>query len=502
MDEIAARQSTLWPREWSWPRPKMAALTAGLVITAVVFRLLWDRFLDPFEDGYQNWWIASSFVQTGVYSDPYAGMLRGNWLPGYTFFLTGLVASFGSHIMPLMKGTNILFSLGTTAAIYFLARPRGRLIAAVSSALFVLNPSDIVISSFATPESLTLLAAFAGVLFIERRPLGARRSLIVASVLFLLASTLRYEAWGFIGAYLLWTWRQKGINRQELTLLATPALVFMAAWWLWTTQYGFLPAIIVNQTSTDVRYKQSIGALAPLTDRLGSFFGWYLAYAPLAALALAWAAYAERKSQFAVILTLFYGAEIIYTLSDFGNPSPRYIHLTVPIVCIFAAQSLVSIGTRTIQSFTRLRTLGRFAPVLGGLAISLLLSIVVVNPSPPAGFLLGGMQRAGTYLSELQLPSGKLLVSESPIAAYYSGYPASLIIGSSFLPTDAQNASSFLVQNAEYVVMVTVQYYRLRTLFPEQANGVNGNHLVLLYDATGAEYDFGAPRVLVFQVVP
>jgi len=64
------------------------------------------------------------------------------------------------------------------------------------------------------------------------------------------------------------------------------------------------------------------------------------------------------------------------------------------------------------------------------------------------------------------------------------------------------NATAFLVPNVAYLVMVTVPYYRLRTLFPQQANGTNGNHLQLVFDATGPEYSLGAPRVLVFEVTP
>jgi len=60
----------------------------------------------------------------------------------------------------------------------------------------------------------------------------------------------------------------------------------------------------------------------------------------------------------------------------------------------------------------------------------------------------------------------------------------------------------FLVDRAAYVVMVTVPYYRLRTLFPSLADGADGHHLRLLFDATGPEYELGAPRVLVFEVVP
>ena len=164
MDDVVYRTSL---RTWTlnWRMIAAFGFVAGLVLASVAFRLSWDRFLDPFEDGYQNWWTASALLETGTYSDRFSQMTRGNWLPGYTFFAAGLIALFGIHIMPLMKAANILFSLGTTGIIYLLARPRGRLTAGLAAILFVLNPADIVISSFATPEALALLESRSGINF-------------------------------------------------------------------------------------------------------------------------------------------------------------------------------------------------------------------------------------------------------------------------------------------------------------------------------------------------
>jgi len=501
MDDVVYRTSL---RTWTlnWRMIAAFGFVAGLVLASVAFRLSWDRFLDPFEDGYQNWWTASALLETGTYSDRFSQMTRGNWLPGYTFFAAGLIALFGIHIMPLMKAANILFSLGTTGIIYLLARPRGRLTAGLAAILFVLNPADIVISSFATPEALALLATFCGVLFVERRPFASKTSLTFAAIAFLASSTLRYEVWGFVGLYLLLTWTRKRIKGRELLLLVGPAAVFAAAWWIWTSQYGFLPAMIINQTSTDVRFKASAGTLAPLVERLASFFSWYLWWTPFAVLALAWAAMKERKSEFTWILAMFYGLEILYTTAGLGNPGPRYIHLTIPIVCIYSSVALVALGTWLSRARFPKRIARRWSPVVAAIAVSLLLSVQVSNPSPAPGFFLSGTQRAGEFLANLSLPEGKLLISESPIAAYYSGFPASRILGSSNLPLDVANASAFLVENVAFVVMVTVPYNRIRVLFPDQANGVNSNHFVLLFDATGKEYNYGAPRVLVFKIAP
>jgi len=481
---------------------RTALLIAGIVAAAVVTRLLWDRFLDPFEDGYQNWWIGSVLAQTGRYTDSFSGMTRGNWLPGYDFLVAGLVTLLGSHIMPLLKGLNIVFSLGTTAVVYGLARPRGHSVALLAVMLFVLSPTDIVISSFATPEALALFTTFLGVLLVERPVLGPRRSLALAAAAFLVASTLRYEVWGFLLLYLGWKWASGEVRTRQIAVLAAPALAFTVFWWAWTIQYGFLPAIIVGQTSVDVRYKAAIGALPPVWDRIGAFFAFYFYYAPFVVLAMAWGLKKESRSPFTLILFFFYAAEVVYTAANWGNPGPRYIQLTTPIMAIYSASALDRLRT-WIRERPRAahRSLER-APGLAALAVSLVLVAIVLTPTPPPGTLLQGMERAGIFLSSQPLPSGKIVVSESPIAAYYSGYPASRIIGSYELPDSASSASQFLVQNAAFVVMVTVPYYRLRALFPAEANGTNGNHLLLLYDATGAEYALGAPRVLVFEVTP
>ena len=501
MDEVAtSERHGFW--NWTWSSKRTLVIAAVIATALVATRLLWDRFLDPFEDGYQNWWIASSFAQTGKYGDMYSGMTRGNWLPGYYAMAAPLVIAFGGHIMALLKAVNVLFSLGTAAIVYMLARPRSREVAVLAAVLFALNPADLVISSYATPDALSLYVTFAGVLLVERRLLGARQSLAFASVFFLFASALRYETWGFLAVYLLWTWRSKKLTTRQLTLLAAPALVFIGAWWAWTSQYGFLPSIIVNQTSADVRYKASIGLLPSAWDRVASFLAWYVMWTPFAVLAIIWALKAERRTAFTGILLMFYLAVVAYTSLGFGNPSARYIHLTVPIVCIYSASALVALKGWLARRFEHAPRFSLHAPVAAALGLSLLLVVVVENPTPTPGTMLQGMQRAGEYLNGLSLPEGKLLLSESPIAAYYSGFPASRIIGSTFLPADPGSAVSYLVDNVAYVVMVTVPYYQLRTLFPDQANGVNGNHLQLLYDATGVEFNLGAPRVLVFRVVP
>jgi hypothetical protein len=502
-----------------WPASPAAKLALAVAIgaAAVATRLLWDRFLDPFEDGYQNWWISSLLVETGSYADPHGGMTRGNWLPGHHLTGAALISLLGSHPMEVVKASNILLSLATAAVVFLLARSRGRMVAWLAAALFALNPADIVIASFATSESATLLAVFAGVLVVERQP-RSWRGLAVASLCFLLAATMRYEAWAFILFYLLWTRARHAFETRGLVLVIAPALAFALAWVAWTSQFGILPVTVFSQTSTDPSFKAAAGTLPPLGSRLWEFFAWYVGWTPLVLLAVPWGLARERASALTWIVVLFYAGEVVYTGLGLGNPGPRYLHLTIPVICIQASSLLVASGAwmrarsrmvpsvggspagRATARSLRARAAG-LAPVAVALALSVALALLIVDPHPPPGTMLRGAERAGLYLRDRPLPAGFALYSESPIAAYLTGYPASRMVGPASLPGTAAEAEAFLVEEVAYVVMTTVPYHRMRTLFPELADGKNLPHLRLLYDATGPEYELGAPRVLVYEVV-
>ena len=104
------------------------------------------------------------------------------------------------------------------------------------------------------------------------------------------------------------------------------------------------------------------------------------------------------------------------------------------------------------------------------------------------------------YVSTLPLPEGKILISESPIAAYFSGYAPDRILGSRWIPDNRSQALLFLKTNAAYIVYMGVPYYRLRTLFPELQNGSSTPDFTLLFDAGGVQP--GTHAVFVYGVVP
>jgi len=181
--------------------------------------------------------------------------------------------------------------------------------------------------------------------------------------------------------------------------------------------------------------------------------------------------------------------------------------LTVPLLSLYAAVAFDK-GIRLLKSRSRLRFLQRKFTLPLTLAATIVLASATMLPSA-ASFWDSGfstsqymvpLKRAGEFVSTLPIVEGKILISESPIAAYYSGYPPDHILGSRWLPDNRTAALSFLKENAAYVVYMGVPYYKMRVLFPELQNGTSTQDFGLLYDAGGRE--IGTHAIFVYEVLP
>lgn len=498
---------------WATP-PHIAGLLAFLVLAAVAGYLRWSRaaFLDPFEDPYQHWWISGYMIETGLYFDSFSAMTQGNWLPLYDFGISGLFPLFGTHNMAALKAVSLVFSLATMALVFLIGlRAHGLGAAWAAAAIFAFTPSAILGGSMALPEAATGLTLVAGyyLLFLGRGPTTWRYGLASASLL--AAVALRYEAWFFIALLLaFFLSRKPTIPRGDILLVVSPALLFATVWLLFTSRWGFLPDIVIAQTSVDVRYKASIGALPELSAILGDFWSGYVALSLVPVLlGTAYSIRFVRREFLAFSLLAFYGAEIVWTAFSFGNPSIRYLYVTLPGLAVLAGM-FVSSTAKRLRAFperTARPRLRRAGSTAGLVVLALVVGVVVLDgesiafPNEPPGFFMSGRERAGLFLRDLVLPEDKLLLSESPIAAYLSGLPPARMIGSSLLPDDSRNATAFLVDHVAYFILVTVPWYKLRVLFPELADGVSTPVFRLMYDATGPEFEAGGHRVLVYEVV-
>ncbi len=503
---------------WAKP-PNVAGLAAFLVLAAVAGFLRWQRggYLDPFEDAYQHWWISGYTLQTGQYYDSFSAMTHGNWLPLYDFAIMPLFSLFGVHNMGALKGLSLALSLATMAIVFLVGlRSLGRGAAWAAAVFFAFMPSGILGGSMALPEAATGLALIGAyyLMFLSPAPSTSRYGFAAAALL--IAVALRYEAWLFtvllLGFYL--GSKAPKIARGDLLLVTSPALVFMGVWLLFTSRWGFLPNIVIAQTSVDLQYKASIGALPAISEILGDFWRDYasLSLVPVF-LGTAYAIRSIRREFLAFVLLAFYAAEVGWTGLGYGTPSVRYLYVTLPGLTVLAGMAVASVW-RYARSLAKApgissRRVHRGAAVAVAVLLVAVVGISSVHdglatafPSDNPGFMMGGRERAGLFLRDLALPTGKLLLSESPIAAYLSGQPPGRIIGSSLLPDNATAAAEYLQENVAYLVLVTVPWYKLRRLFPELADGANTPEFRLLFDATGPEYVAGGHRVLVYEVLP
>src|SRR2546422_160707 len=402
---------------------KPRTLIVGFVLAAIIgggaiIRFHFAAFLDPFEDGYQNWWISANLVSTGQYWDRHSMMTQGNWLPLYHFVGAGVLELAGQRSMAALKATNIVISSLTSLLVFLIARREGPTVGLAASAFFSFSFIDIVVSGWATAESLAtfmVLLGYAGLFTFQ--DLGDKRYWVAGAALTLAALT-RYEVWLIVGLLMPFLFLQKDAHRRMRLLAVTPAIAVMGAYFIYALQWGFLPSIVVAQTSTDIRYQIEVGTQPSVGNLLSRWWTGYL--------------------------------------------------LMLPVVVLGGGSLLPP----TIQFWT------------DGFASS--------QPMVP-------LEEAGLFVQSLPHDPSRILLSESPIAAYFSGYQPSEILGSRWLPNNRSAALSFLKASAQYVVYMGVPYYRLRILFPELQNGTNTPDFRLLYDAGGLQ--IGTHAVYVYQVV-
>lgn len=453
---------------------------------------------DFFEDGHHHWWIAARLVETGVYADPFANQVGGIWLPGYDFVAAGLLSLAGVHAMWSLRLASAVLSAGSTLIVYSLAERRTKGAGLFAAGLFAFYPYDGLTGAMALPESLTVFLTLLGLWLIARR---GRTSAPGGGVALAAACVLRYEAWVVAGMAALDAWRKEG--RRALLPFAIPAFVALA--WIISTVLspgGFFASRIYNQTHTELAYHIGVGfASADPVTRFAAFASLYVppvaivvggvlaAPAPLRRDAVAAGAFGMSAAVAALILL------------GVTSGSSRYLSLAGPLLCVLAGTGLL-VASRSFA-----------ARVSGSHVLTLAVVGVVANGGAGVadmiyadnfGRLMGPYERAGEWIAENPPPADKLVLSESPVAAFRSGVQPSRIVGSKILPDDREGAIAFLRTNASYVVYVDnppqkFPFYKLNALFPELSAGNSTGEFELLYDANSWEREYGARGVYVFR---
>jgi len=493
--------------------PKTFAVVLALVAiigAGASIRLHFAGFLDPFEDGYQNWWISANLASTGQYWDRHSMMTQGNWLPLYHFFGAGVLEVAGLRSMGALKDANIVISSLTSLLVFFISRKRGPLIALAATSFFTFNFIDVVVSGWATGESLATFLTLLGYAMLFQFDGRTSRRYWVAGFALGLAVLVRYEAWLIVGLLVVFILFARKHDRTTRAMFVSilPALALMVGYFAYSTQWGFLPSIIINQTSTDLRYQLSVGTQPSPATALGRWWTGYLGFFPLVLpIGAGYSILRLRREFGSWIVVALWGFITVYTLVLFGNPSFRYVMISVPFLSLFAAFALAFLALRlghrgTEDAAGRVRR--TLLVTLAGtvlLSATLLPSIAVSwGPGFSTSQAMEPLARAGQYVGTLALPEGKILLSESPIAAYFSGYPPDRILGSRWLPDNRSVALAFLKSTTAYVVYMGVPYYKLRMLFPELQNGASTADFQFLYDAGGQQA--GTHAVFVYGIRP
>ena len=449
-------------------RVRVAAPSLGLMALCGVLLLLAAQVPEPFEDGYGHWLIAANLASTGQLKDPLFGM-QDTWLPGYHVLAAAVLKIFGLWSLGALKVLGAGMGLATLALVYVLA-PNGRQ-GRLAVALLALNPVFLFTSGSSVVEPLlTALLTACGLAAVRGR-------MKLAALLAALACVTATKAWIWVGAVVVFVIAEQLVRRFPVMgrrrSIAHPRRVQQAAFaWaipavalLIFMQLGFAPAShSLARGTVEVLSATARGNVpADAIGRLIELIGWFgLAALPLFALAAVGLVAALRNSEsrrratsrFLYVPALAYLTAVVglVTIGAYTG-SHRYLYPALPALALLAAGALERISAPlrlAAVSAGGLLAIG-FMPVFAGFS------------SDNSGLIAVGRAASGT-------PG--VLLTDSPVAAFYSGKSPSELTGSQNLPPDRNEAIAWLRANkVTELVLENISYYRATAVFPDLASG-------------------------------
>jgi cellulose synthase/poly-beta-1,6-N-acetylglucosamine synthase-like glycosyltransferase len=439
-------------------RFRTARVTLAVLGLCAVLLLFAARMPEPFEDGYAHWLIAANLASTGHLHDPLFGM-EDTWLPAYHVLAAAVLRVFGLWQLGALKALGALLGLVTLSCVYALA-PNTRQ-ARLAVALLALNPVFLFTSGSAVVEPL-LTALLTGAALA-----AVRARMKVAAVLAALACLTATKAWIWIAAVAGFTAvellrrRAPAGRRWPALAWAVPAigvLVFL--------QLGFAPAShsvargSVELVSATTRGSIPGGALARLVELALTYGRATLPLFVFGALGLwivvhRWSSGLDRTA-----IRFLHFPALVYLTAVFGlvaigayTGSHRYLYPALPSLALLSAAAL-----------------DRYAPAvrLVAVAASGLLAVGFLPVFASFAADNAGLVAAGQAAANRQ----GVLVTDSPVVAFYSHKPPAQISGSQVLPLDREAAIAWLQgHGASELVMENISYYRAVMVFPDLAAG-------------------------------
>jgi cellulose synthase/poly-beta-1,6-N-acetylglucosamine synthase-like glycosyltransferase len=431
---------------------------------------------EPFEDGYGHWLIAANLASTGHLHDPLFGM-EDTWLPGYHLLAAAILRTFGLWQIGALKALGAMLGLATAACVYALApNPRQARLAVV---LLVLNPVFLFTSGSAVVEPLVTALLMSAALA------AARSRMKLAALFAVLACATSTKAWIWIGAAAAFALAETVRSRKRIPAVAwaVPALALLVF-----LQLGFAPAShsvtrgTVEVMSATARGSLPAGGLARLTELVATYG---LATLPLLGFAVPGLMVAARRHA-APLWRFVYLPAIVYTAAIGGlvglgvySGSHRYLYPALPALALIAAAALDRHGVARLATIAASAILAvGFLPVFWSFA------------ADNAGLIAAGRVSSGT-------PG--VLLTDSPVAAYYSGKPPSMVTGSQALPLERGQALTWMrSHDVNVVVLENISYYRAASVFPDLASGL----ATVPFTALGGNYNVsGGKNVYAYRLL-
>jgi hypothetical protein len=457
---------------------QVAAPALGLMAACGVLLFLAAQMPEPFEDGYGHWLIAANLASTGQLKDPIFGM-QDTWLPGYHVLAAAVLKLFGLWSLGALKALGAALGLATLALVFALA-PNGRQ-GRLAVALLALNPVFLFTSGSAVVEPLMTALLTAGALA------AVRGRMKLAATLAALACATATKAWIWIGAAVVFVLAREAVKRfplprpssgvglrarrpQAAFVWALPAIALLVL-----MQLGFTPAShSLARGSIEVLSATARGSIAG--DPLGRFLElartYGLAALPLFALgAVGLIALIRRGRSGSTTFGFLHLPALVYLAVVAGlvtvgayTGSHRYLYPALPSLALLAAGALE-------RHATALR-LGAVAA--GGLLAVGFIPVFAGFAADNAGLVAAGKAAAHT---------AGVLVTDSPVAAFYSGKSPSDLTGSQNLPGDRTQAIDWMATNrVTELVIENISYYPAAVVFPDLATGTPSPPFVPLGD--------------------
>ncbi|HYL72360.1 MAG TPA: glycosyltransferase, partial [Candidatus Dormibacteraeota bacterium] len=432
-------------------RLRSAAPATGLLLAAALLLLAAAQMPQPFEDGFGHWLLAANLAATGHLHDPLFGM-EDTWLPGYSVVAAAVLRVFGLWQIGALRVLGVLFGLVTLAAVYRLA-PNARQ-ARFAVALLALNPVFLFTASATVVEPmLTALLTSAALAAVRGR-------MRLASLLAAAACATATKAWIFVAvAAVAALLPGRALGARFRVRVPAPRAVF-AIPVIGVLALAPFASNSLARGSQEVASAIARGSLAgdPLarTSELITTFG--LAALPLFALGAAGLLVAVRRPdatlRFLHLPALAYLVAVVALVATGEySGSHRYLYPALPSLALLAALAL-----DRQPAITRIAT-----AAAGGLLAVAFLPVF-------AGFAAGntGLIAAGRAASGGQ----GMLVTDSPVAAFYSGKAPDLIAGSETMPLDRDLAVLWLrSRGVTELIVENISYYRATAVFPDLAAG-------------------------------